>query len=395
METTSTDDPRRDPARDDRKSGAFAEGMINIPAGSRRLASFSALREIFRSPQWIQGMEGVESFATGGNPDHTPVFFLDGDAHRRRRGAIARYFTPKTISTRYDDVIRKTSDMLIAELRREGSAVLDVIAFQLAVDVTADVVGLTNSDTRGQARRLRTMLDSGIPDIKSKLIRALKMLMFAVRLQSFYRKDVKPAVAARKKAPREDVISHMIKEKYSKRAMLLECMIYGTAGMVTTRELITMAAWHMLEDEALRRRFVDGTADDQTAIIEEILRLEPVAGMLFRAMPDDSGTPSERVCLDIRSANLDEEVTGPCPYALDPDRAKRMNMTTSYMSFGDGPHRCPGAQLALYETRIFLDKLLRLPGIRLARVPQLHWMEAIMGYELRGGIVACDRDASA
>ena len=39
----------------------------------------------------------------------------------------------------------------------------------------------------------------------------------------------------------------LIKENYFKRSMLLECMIYGTAGMVTTRELITMAAWHSFD----------------------------------------------------------------------------------------------------------------------------------------------------
>jgi cytochrome P450 len=168
--------------------------------------------------------------------------------------------------------------------------------------------------------------------------------------------------------------------------------------MVTTRELITMAAWHMLEDDALRQRFISGSEEDQFAVVEEILRLEPVAGMLYRLIPAGAEAPDGSVVeeeilysMDVRSANLDEEVTGPCPYALDPDRAKRMNMSTSYMSFGDGPHRCPGAQLALHETRVFLDKLLRLPGIRLAKKPRLAWNRSIMGYELRDAVVACDR----
>jgi cytochrome P450 len=60
-----------------------------------------------------------------------------------------------------------------------------------------------------------------------------------------------------------------------------------------------------------------------------------------------------------------------------------MKQSGSYMSFGDGPHRCPGAQLALHETRVFLDKMLRLPGIRLTKRPRVGWDESIMGYELR------------
>jgi cytochrome P450 len=212
-------------------------------------------------------------------------------------------------------------------------------------------------------------------------------------MQAFYRKDVVPAVAVRHAQPREDVITHMIGENYSKRAMLLECMIYGTAGMVTTRELITMAAWHMLEDETLRQRYVEGSDDDQLAIVEEILRLEPVAGMLYRKVTAGrtGGGEAADYSVDIRAANFDEEITGPCPYALDPSRAKRMNVTGNYMSFGDGPHRCPGAQLALHETRIFLDKLMRLPDIRLERKPRLDWMQSILGYELREAVIVCDR----
>jgi cytochrome P450 len=219
-------------------------------------------------------------------------------------------------------------------------------------------------------------------------------ILLVLRMRDFYRKDVAPAVEARQRAPREDVISHMIGEDYSKRAMLLECMIYGTAGMVTTRELITMAAWHLLEDEALKRRYVQGSEDQQFAIVGEILRLEPVAGMLYRKVEGAGAARDIRYSLDIRAANFDEEVTGPCPFALDPDRARRMNVSDSYMSFGDGPHRCPGAQLALHETRIFLDKLLRLPGVRLAKAPRFAWNEAIMGYELREAIVACDVQAA-
>ena len=59
--------------------------------------------------------------------------------------------------------------------------------------------------------------------------------------------------------------------------------------------------------------------------------------------------------------------------------------------FGDGPHRCPGSQVAMHETRVFLDRLLRVPGIRLVHAPQIGWSEMLMSYELRGAMIACDR----
>jgi len=97
----------------------------------------------------------------------------------------------------------------------------------------------------------------------------------------------------------------MIAENYSRRSILLECMIYGTAGMVTTRELISMCVWHLLESDTLKQRYLDGDEDDQLAIVNEILRLEPVAGMVYRKVVDADGNPTDRICLDIRSANMD------------------------------------------------------------------------------------------
>ncbi len=376
--------------RDDRKSAALAAANSRPVEGSSHVQRFGDLRRLFRAPESVQGMPGAKAFGSGSNPDHMPVFFLDGEAHKRRRQAIAQYFAPKAITGRYHDVINQTCDAIVADLRRDGSGPLDLLAFQLAVDVTADVIGLTESDSADLARSLRQLLDGKATMHPNPLVRFFGKLRLAFKMQGFYRDHVVPAVAARRAKAREDVISHMIHENYPKRAMLLECMIYGTAGMVTTRELITMACWHMLEDDTLRQRYLDGSEDDQFAIVEEILRLEPVAGMLYRKV-ETEGQGEVQYSLDIRAGNFDEEITGSCPFSLDPDRPKRAKANRQFMSFGDGPHRCPGAQLALHETRIFLDKVLRLPGIRLAQKPRFEWNKAIMGYELRDAIVACDK----
>jgi cytochrome P450 len=173
-------------------------------------------------------------------------------------------------------------------------------------------------------------------------------------------------------------------------------MTYAAAGMVTTREFIVMAAWHMFERDALRARYLAGTDEEQLAILEEILRLEPVASMLSRRaveeMPESQlgSMPAGTLFhIDIRAANLDEAAVGPCPHALDPDRSAKSGAAS--LSFGHGAHRCPGSQVAMHESRIFLDRLLRLPGIRLKRAPKIGWHNMLMSYELRKAIVTCDR----
>jgi hypothetical protein len=192
----------------------------------------------------------------------------------------------------------------------------------------------------------------------------------------------------------------MVREGYKTKMLLIECMTYATAGMVTTREFIVMCAWHLFDNPALRERFMSGDERDQLSILYEILRLEPITTMLYRraannieAVPEQIDTVREGdvLGLDIRAANTDETVVGTCPYALDPDRARRMKQPPSFLSFGEGSHRCPGSQVALHETRIFLNELFRIPGIRLATPPKPGWSQTMSSYDLRGAVLTCDK----
>jgi cytochrome P450 len=220
------------------------------------------------------------------------------------------------------------------------------------------------------------------------------------RALNFFYHDVRPSIRARRIARRDDIISHLLDEGYSDRAILIECMTYAAAGMVTTREFIVMAAWHLLERNALHMRFLAGTEADQFAILEEILRLEPVASMLFRRAAEEISDSSSGAIpadtlfnIDIRAANTDESMVGGCPFALDPDRGEAAKAGGASLSFGHGSHRCPGSQVAMHESRVFLDRLLRLPGLRLKREPHIGWHPMLMSYELRNAIVVCDPSA--
>lgn len=385
--------------RDDRKSARLAEANLTPQQGSRLVGSFAAAREVLRSAK-VRQAGATADMVDLSKPGEISFFFLDGDLHRKRRAAVAGLFAPKTIVTRHQAVMNRTMDAIVADLQQRGSAPLDELSWTMAVDVAADIVGLTDSDSNvALGNRVKAVLNSSL-DRKSgllgKLVFGARML---IRVNRFWKHDLLPAVEARRKAPKEDVISYMVKENFSKKGMLMECLSYGGAGMMTTREFIVMAAWHLFEKDDLRARFLTEGEDMQFAILEEILRLEPVASLLHRraAEPAESAqVPAatmqrdEVVAISIRDANTDEAITGPCPYELDPDRAKRMKVVGPYMSFGDGPHRCPGAQVALHETRIFLDRMFRLPGIRLQSEPEILWNPQIQGYELRGAIVACD-----
>jgi cytochrome P450 len=359
------------------------------------VSGFAAGRDLLRHPAVLQAGRGADRIPRD-RPDQLPVFFLDGELHKLRRVQIARFFSPAAMTERYRSVIDGSTAKLVGRLRASGREQLDLLSFELACDVASEIVGLTNSHRRAMALRLRAAFDTLAGRPKSRLGRAFYSARRGFRALQFYGLDVLPAIRARGRARQDDVISLLLDEGYSNRAIFVECLTYGSAGMMTTREFIVVAAWQLLEDAELRASFLAGDDEAQFAILYEILRVDPVVTFLHRRATQDFTGPNGEAfaagqiyAIDLRTANLDEAATGGCPHALDPGRARRRRMSAAWLSFGEGPHRCPGWQVAMHETRVFLDALLRVPGVRLAVPPTPTWTGTT--YELHGARVECDR----
>lgn len=180
-----------------------------------------------------------------------------------------------------------------------------------------------------------------------------------------------------------------MKEGYKGVEIMIECLTYGAAGMVTTREFISMAAWHFFENSDLKDRYLVAGEKERLAILGEILRLEPVVGHLYRRATRDLDVGDQTIPaghlmdLYVRAANADETVAGAAPLALCPGRDVTSGYGAEVMSFGDGAHKCPGNALAIQETDTLLQRLLVLP-VRVVSPPTLSWDELITGYRLRG-----------
>lgn len=392
--------------RDDRKTAKFIGENLKPFKVSRIAHDFAFAREILRTSGINQGRPGVAAPNTD-NPDHESFFFLDGERHRKRRASVATYFTPKAVITRYRPLMDRTMDEIIAELQRKGSGVLDEMSLQLASNVAMEVVGLTSSDSRKLTQIVRDLMNSNfflrMPVFMQRYMKPVLMGYYLRRraklVEDLYNNHIVPAAEARRKEPKDDVVSYMVKENYSKQAMIIECQTYAGAGVSTTREFIVLAMWQLFDHPDVMKRFLEGDDADQFAILEEILRLDPVANFVYRQstieLPNSvSGQPvteGEVFAVNMREVNTDTSVVGECPFQLDPDRPKRMKASGSWMSFGDGPHRCPGSQVALHESRVFLDRMLRVPGIRMVKPPEMILSVQTQGYELRGCIVACDK----
>ncbi len=87
--------------------------------------------------------------------------------------------------------------------------------------------------------------------------------------------------------------------------------------------------------------------------------------------------------LSVRQANADETLVGERPLRLCPGRPLPSGVRPDVLGFGEGPHRCPGAFIAIQETDILLQKLLALP-VRLESPPELGLDDLTRSYTLRG-----------
>jgi cytochrome P450 len=393
---------------DDRKSAVFATKHASPFPGTRITQGFAGSREILRSAD-VRQAGGASADLVIDNPDHTSFFFLDGELHRKRRASVAGYFTPRAIINRYHPIINRTMDDVISKLQRDGSGLLDEMALALAVNVTAEILGVVNDgDPLDLAHRFHAIRATSLKPNRSPLRRFFEDKLFgwyfggrrARMAMEMYKVHIAPAAEARRNDPKDDVVSYMVKEGYSVPSMIMECMTYGTAGVSTTREFIGMAAWHLFDRPELKDAFLAADEDGQFAILQEVLRLDPVSGFLYRRaeadIPDAAEGPikaGDVMAISIRNANLDEEAVGQCPFSFDLERTAKAKNVASYMNFGDGPHRCPGSQVALHEGRMFLDRLMRVPGVRLVGEPTMVWNVNTQSYEIRKMMIACDKAA--
>ena len=379
---------------DDRKSAAAADAGGTVDP-DMRTRDFAEARAILRNQNVRQAGFLAEQVGRIGSATRQPILFLEGETHRVQRSATARFFTPRIVTTHYRELMVELSEMLVSRFAKDKTAFLDQLSLDLAVAVASHIVGLTNSDPKGLARRLDVFFTGDFRPHPGKLASLVKFVQSQYRVLSFYYHDVAPAIRARRKQRRDDVISHLIDEGYNGREILTECLVYGAAGMATTREFIVMAAWHMLEREDMKAAFLAADEKGKIALLEELLRLEPVVGYLYRRMPADeaeaAGAPAgAAVAIDVRAANTDTTAFGERPCEFVPGREVSAKYGNAGLSFGDGEHRCPGAQVALQESCLFLERLLQVPGLKLDRAPTLAWNPLVTGYELRNALISCD-----
>ncbi|HEX8452448.1 MAG TPA: cytochrome P450 [Longimicrobium sp.] len=143
--------------------------------------------------------------------------------------------------------------------------------------------------------------------------------------------------------------------------------LFWVAGTTTTGRLVSSCALYLLRDPALRAEL---SADPSliAAMVDEVARLEPPEVLVWRvARPgaELAGTAipaGAEVRLCVGAANRDPR------RFPDPNRLSLRRAPNPHLTFGAGPHFCPGSRLARLQVRAAVEAILtRAPHFRATR----------------------------
>ena len=171
-------------------------------------------------------------------------------------------------------------------------------------------------------------------------------------------------IAERRERPTEDFITRLVSTEVDGRRLTdiearSQLVFLFISGNETTRHLIGNLLWRVTSDPELFEQLQNDPSLIPAAV-EESLRLDPPVKFLMRNCMVDgevAGTEiaaGEKVAFGLGSANRDrEQFEDAESFRLDRSDGR------SHLSFGGGPHVCPGAALARLEARVALEVFLQ------------------------------------
>jgi cytochrome P450 len=281
-------------------------------------------------------------------------------AHTRLRGLVLRAFTARRIAALEGEIAALAAHL--ADGLRDGGDLIRDFAEPLPVTIIARLLGVPDD----MGRQLLDWSHAMVGVYQARRDRAMEDA--ANRAAAAFAQYLRGLIAARRRAPSDDLISALIAahdagDRMSEPEMVATCVLLLNAGHEATVHTIGNGVKALLET---------GWAGPVTAaVVEEILRFDPPLHMFTRYAMEDVTVAGhrfamgDRVGLLLAAANRDPARFAD-PAGFDPARGGEGNL-----SFGAGLHFCVGAPLARLELAVALPVLFaRHPGLRLAEVPR-------------------------
>ncbi|MDH6127738.1 cytochrome P450 [Kitasatospora sp. GP82] len=370
-------------ARDNAAEGALLRAAgpvvpVELMGGVRgwAVARHTAARELLTDHRLVKSAEHWAAFQRGEVPKTWPLIGLavpgrsmvttDGPEHRRLRALVAQAFTPRRVELMRPAVEKITAELL--DRLAESGPVVDLktaFAFPLPMTVIGSLLGVPEAD-HAYVRELYERFFSSVKD-------PAQVQQTITALNAF----VAGLVAKRRAEPGDDLASALLAADTldgadggaltdEEAAATLRVII--AAGHETTVNLIVNAVRALLTHPDQLALVRSGEVE-WAAVVEESLRwTPPTSNFLFRFASEDIAyedaviPEGDAVLISYNAIGRD-----PAQHGITAEIFDLTRDPARHLSFGHGPHVCPGAPLARLEAATALRALFeRFPGIRLA-----------------------------
>jgi cytochrome P450 len=348
-------------------------------AGSHVITRYKIARETLNDRTMLRGPDKVdppgpftqrlvENFQNDpetGELRSYSILLMDEPHHTRVRTPLAKALYARAAKCKplVDEII---DDKLDAVEKKGAFDLLNEFAIPLPIDVIGAILGV-DVERRGEFR-----------DWSEGVIQVLNP--FRTDEQSAHLERSGEAISgyisglmeARRKEPRDDLVTDMVQLKANGAKLQDEEIISNLIGLLvggnlTTSDLIGNGVYALLTHPAeLAKLKADAGIINQ--VVEEVLRYDGPVDITARVTPREMEIGGclmkarQSVITLLRAANHDPEAFD------DPDAFNVTRKAVPHLGFGGGSHICIGAPLARIEAQAAIAKLFaRFPNLRLAR----------------------------
>ena len=305
---------------------------------------------------------------------------LEPPAHTRLRTLVNRAFVSRHVEQLRPRIVQLANEMIDGFAGQDSVDLIKAFAAPIPAIIIAEMIGLPAEMA---------------PQLLNWSNRMVAMYMFgvteAVELDANqasidFMDYLRGVIAERRKAPREDLLTHMLTAEHAGSTLSDEEVISTTilllnAGHEATVHTTGNGVKSVLES-GLDPASLFATDAQAAATVEECLRFDAPLHMFMRYALSDieyeglQFKKGETIGLMLGAANRD-----PARFAnagsFDPFRSDGANV-----SFGAGIHFCIGAPLARIELQVAFGELFkRLPTLRLVEEPRYNDVYHFHGLE--------------
>ncbi|MFE0422757.1 cytochrome P450 [Streptomyces sp. NPDC058953] len=358
-----------------RETGPFVRiDLLGAPAWT--VTEHAVARRLLTDARLVKDINGWRLWQSGEIDRRWPLvgmidtgrsmFSVDGAEHRRLRAKTAQAITARRVESMRPVVESITAELLDALTENAGpDGRVDLkthFAQPLPMSVVCNLMGVPDESIPRQMRLWKAFFSILTPQDK-RLAAVDELTAIFTEL-----------VAEKAKAPGDDLTSALILADDG-GAPLTQLEVMGNlkdmigAGHETTVGLVLNAVRALLTHPDQLELVRSGQVPWET-VVEEVLRWDPpTTHLLMRFATEDidvDGFVIERgegVVISYRAIGRDRDRHGDDADSFDIRRATPIR----HMTFGHGPHMCPGAALSRLEAMVALPALFaRYPELRLA-----------------------------